>query len=169
MNEREYPMHQRADFPLGPESRALLQQIGDLLGPRNATSAVLRAASRAVPLTRRHLAAALMRLSQRLDLAAASLPTPVDGDPCGVSASAPPNHRPLRLARLSEDQQSMLYDLAAGATRDELVAGYCLSIRTIDYHIRRIRFLLELEEATAGQFRLELRHYARYLPPLCDR
>ncbi len=111
---------------------------------------------------RQHLAAALMRLSQRLDLAATA-PTP--------EAPTPPlyDERRRRLDRLSRDQQDMLYDLAAGATREELMAGYCLSIRTIDYHIRRIRSLLELEEATAVQFRLELRQYARYLPALCDR
>ncbi len=74
-----------------------------------------------------------------------------------------------KLARLDPLLQTMVGDLARGATRRQIAEWYGFGQGTVAYYVRAIRFRLDLEDLPPFAFRLELRHYARYLPALCDR
>lgn len=113
---------------------------------------------------------ARVRLAAVLRRAAAELhPAPTPIPPRPLAARQMDEARIARLARLSPQQIEILLNLAGGATRQQIAADYDISIAGASYHLDRIRRALNLEDTTALQFRMELRRYVRYIPPLCDR
>ncbi|MGI8411450.1 MAG: hypothetical protein ACR2QA_02950 [Solirubrobacteraceae bacterium] len=79
------------------------------------------------------------------------------------------DERLAKLAGLDPLLQTMVGDLARGATHRQLADWYGFRQTTASYYVRVLRFRLGLEGMTPLQSRLELCRYARYLPALCDR